>query len=273
MANDASVQANRTSQTSNAPRVPASPMVAFGVFVAYLVVVNGIQFASGVPYTAFFASAGNAMRSAVASLAAGSAILLAFAVWSRWDRLWRDAKRLPMTRLMWVAPVTMILFIVARVAMKLAGGVSPGLLGAIVLAGIGVGLAEELLFRGIVLRSLRTHGRPEAQAMLLSSLWFGAMHLTNALLGASFYAALLQSGIAAVQGATLYQFRRATGLLAAGMVVHGLWDISAFLPAGPATAASRTFEAGALAIMLVVGLISGIAVLRHDRRARSRRAA
>jgi membrane protease YdiL (CAAX protease family) len=259
----------RAPRSAQPPRIAASPRVALAVFLAYVVVVNGIQYASGVAYADFFASAGYAMRSAVASLAAGGAMLLAFAAWSRWNGLWRDETRLPMTRLMWVAPVAMVAFLAIRLAYRLPVGAPLGLIGAILLAGVGVGLAEELLFRGIVLTSLRAHVTSEARAMLLSSLWFGGMHLTNALLGTSLWAAALQACVAAISGATLYQFRRATGFLAAGMVVHGLWDISLFLPAGPATTATSTFELIAFGLMPIVGLISAGAVLTHGRRRRA----
>jgi uncharacterized protein len=53
------------------------------------------------------------------------------------------------------------------------------LLLAVVCAAVLVGFAEETLFRGIILRSLRTTLRPEAWVMLVSSLWFGFFHLTN----------------------------------------------------------------------------------------------
>ena len=252
--------------------MPVSPAVALVLFLAYVLVVNGVQYMSGVPYSAFFASPGNAMRSAVASLAAGALLLLAFARWSRWDGLWRDPVRLTMTPLMWVAPGAMVVLFVVRLGLKLSHGVPLSLLSACVLAGIGVGLTEELLFRGVVLRSLRTQGRSEAWAMVLSSAWFGAMHLTNALLGTPVYAAVLQACLAGIQGMTLYQFRRASGWLLPGMVVHGLWDISTFLPAGPGSDVLQVAELGGLILMAVLGLVSGFAVIRRERAGPSARA-
>jgi hypothetical protein len=128
--------APRAGATSMAlsPRIAVSPWVALAVFLAYVLIVNGIQYASGVSYLDFFASAGNAMRSAVASLAVGGAMLLAFAAWSRWKGVWRDATRLPMTRLMWVAPVAMVAFLVIRLAYRLPVGAPLVLLGAILRA-------------------------------------------------------------------------------------------------------------------------------------------
>lgn len=247
-------------------RVHPSVGIAFWVFLAYVLVVNGIQLASGVPYSAFFASAGNAYKSALASLAAGSLLLLAFVSWARWDGIWRDPGRLTMTRLMWVAPVVFVVLLMARLVLKLADGVPVDLLLAIVLAGVGVGLAEELLFRGIVLRSLRTSGRAEAWAMLWCSLWFGSMHLTNALIGSPLPIVLLQVVMAALSGMTLYQFRRATGSIVAGMVAHGLWDISTFLPTQSSNMVLASVEGAGLVLAPIVALVSGMAVIRHDRR-------
>lgn len=247
-------------------RLRPSLWAAAAAFVAYVVVVNGIQFVSGVPYAEFFASADNALRSAVLSLAVGCVMLLAFVTWAGWDGIWRDPGRLTMTPLMWVAPVTMLVLMVTRLVLKPIGEVPSGLLLAILATGVGVGLAEELLFRGIVLRSLRMNGRSEAWAMLIASAWFGAMHLSNAFVGSELWQAAFQAFIAAVSGCTLYQFRRATGLIVTGMVVHGLWDISTFLPAGSAADTLGIFDLVALAVMLVVGLISGIAAFVHDRR-------
>ena len=257
--------ASSTPAPARAWRVAPSPWVAAVVFVAYVVLANGVQLASGVPYSEFFASAENAWRSAVLSLAVGGAMLLAFVAWSRWDGIWRDAGRLTMTRAMWIAPAVMIVLMLIRLSYKLSSSVPVDLLFAIVMAGIGVGLVEELLFRGIVLRSLRMHGRSEAWAMLLTSVWFGAMHLTNALLGTPIWAAIFQATIAGITGMTLYQFRRGTGLIVTGMVIHGLWDISAFLPTGNAVGFAGNFELVSLVILPIVGIISGVAVFRHDR--------
>jgi len=170
-----------------------------------------------------------------------------------------------MTPLMWIAPVVMVVLMLIRLVAKLSTPPSMDLLFAILLAGVGVGLAEELMFRGIVLRSLRTNGRSEAWAMLLTSVWFGAMHIVNALLGTPLWQAMFQATIAGISGMTLYQFRRRTGLIVPGMVIHGLWDISTFLPPGGAADFLQNLDLASLVIMFIVGIVSGVAVFRHDR--------
>ncbi len=246
-------------------RIQPSLWVALGVFVAYVIVVNGIQFTSGVPYTEFFATAENAWKSAIASLAAGCLLLLAFALWARWDGFWRDPAPLKMTKVMWIAPVVFVVIMVARLGFKLSNGVPPDLLVAIVVAGVGVGFAEEVLFRGVDLRAVRASGRSEAWAMLWCSLWFGMMHATNIFVGSPPALVAGQVVLASLSGMTLYLFRRSRGWLLTGMIAHGIWDISTFLPAPEAGDSYLLAEAVAFGLAPLVAIISGIAAFRHDR--------
>lgn len=245
-------------------RVRPAVAIAAGVFVAYVLIVNGIQFASGVPYAEFFATPHNAWW-VVASLAAGSAMLVGFLAWARWDGVWRDPGRLRMTTMMWVAPVVFVLLLLTRLWLKLSGGFPVDLMLGIVAAGIGVGFAEEMLFRGVVLRSLRTGGRSEAWVMLLSSAWFGLMHASNIFVGSPPGIVAFQVVLASLSGATLYMFRRATGLIVVGMVAHGLWDISTFSPSSGAAETATIFEAASLGLAVIVAIIAIVAVFRHDR--------
>lgn len=248
------------------PRIAPSFRVALGVFVAYVLLVNGIQFASGVPYTDFFKTPENAWKSANTSLIAGCVMLIAFVLWSRWDGIWRDPAPLRMTPLMWIAPILFVCILIARLVFKLSTGVEASLILAIVVAGIGVGIAEEVLFRGVVLRALRTNGRSESWAMLWCSLWFGAMHFTNVFVGSPVGLVAFQVVLASLSGITLYLLRRSRGLLLVGMIAHGLWDISTFLPSPEGNNVFSIFEFSAMALAPLAGLIGGIAVFLHDRR-------
>ena len=71
--------------------------VAFGVFIAYVMAFIGLSSTSGVAYSEFFASSGNAYRAAVLPLAAGSLVLILFTWWARWDFVFRDPAKLGMT--------------------------------------------------------------------------------------------------------------------------------------------------------------------------------
>lgn len=66
-------------------RVAPSVPVAIGVFIAYVVVFIGLSSTSAIAYSDWFASGGNAFRTAVLPLIGGSLVLVAFMLWSRWD--------------------------------------------------------------------------------------------------------------------------------------------------------------------------------------------
>jgi membrane protease YdiL (CAAX protease family) len=168
-----------------------------------------------------------------------------------------------MNRVLWATVVVFVLAIVAHFAVADYGKVSVDLLLAIIAAGVLVGFAEETLFRGIILRALRTNLRPEAWVMLITSVWFGFFHLTNIVNGSPAPAVLTQCLQASVLGAGLYVFRRARGLLVLGMVAHGLWDMSAFLPAPTGSLALVDF--GSQIIALLSAAVAAVVILRRDR--------
>ena len=201
------------------------------------------------------------MRTAVVPLAVGNVLLLAFVWWARWDIFWRDPERLPMPRL----GIVIVGLFVATVVVRLAGltwaDVPGDLLLAILATGVLVGLAEELLFRGIVLRCLRTGDRPESSAALWTALGFGLFHLPNIFMGTG-AAGLSQIVLAALTGYALYLFRRWQGLLVVAMVAHGTWDISAFLVGDYGKDAAA---GAALALNLVLAAACVVALVRSLR--------
>lgn len=86
------------------------------------------------------------------------------------------------------------------------------MVAAVMVTGVLVGFAEEVLFRGIILRSLRT-GRSEAMAVLIVSVWFGLFHLMSILGGLDLVSALVQVVLTFAAGIAYYLFRRMSGLL------------------------------------------------------------
>ena len=192
-----------------------------------MLVVVGPMRLSGIDYDDFALSAANTMKAVVAPLLAGAIWLIAFLHWARWRYVFRDGRRLPMTRLWWALPILMA--VVAVLALAGAGWrrFSVADVVALVLACILVGFTEETLFRGVILRSLRQGTRSEAAALGWTTLWFGAFHLTNLLLGEP--GAVVQVVLAGLSGVAFYVLRRGTGVLLAAMVLHGLWDFSTFI--------------------------------------------
>ena len=245
-------------------RIAPSIPVAAAVFVAYAAVFTAISSTSGIPYADWFANGENALRTAVFPLIGGSLVLIAFLLWARWDFVFKDPERLPMYGVLWVPVSIFAVGIVVHFAIADWSSATSGLLLAILAAGVMVGFAEETLFRGIILRSLRTNLRPEAWVMLILSLWFGFFHLTNLFNGSPIGAVLFQCVQASAAGVVLYAFRRVRGLLVAGMIAHGLSDMSLFVPG-----ASWSLSAINLPIQMLVfvtAIIAAFVILRRDRK-------
>ena len=253
-----------TTEPSPTWRIAPSVPVAAGVFVAYVVVFIGLAYSAGIDYDQWFATGGNAFRAAVIPLIGGSLVLIAFVLWARWDGVFKDPHRLPMSGLLWVPVAIWVVGIVAHFAIADWANTPTDLLMAIVAAGVLVGFTEETLFRGIILRSLRTSLRPEAWVMLISSVWFGFFHLTNLLVGSPAGGVLFQCLQASVAGVVLYLFRRVRGLLVMGMIAHGLWDMSVFLP--PPTGTIVVVNLGIQVLVALSGVVAAIVIVRHDRR-------
>ena len=245
-------------------RIEPSVTVAFVAVLAYTLVFITLAATSGIPYTEWFDTADNAVRTAVIPLAVGNVMLLAFVVWARWDMLWRDPERLPGSRLGAVILGLFVLVIVLRLVTLRWTDVPVDLLLAILLTGVLVGLAEELLFRGIVLRCLRTGGRPESSAALWTAIGFGLFHLPNIFLGTG-VRGLVQIVLAALTGYALYLFRRWSGVIVVAMVAHGTWDISTFLAGDYSTDLGDGLNLSVSAIVAILCLVALVRSRRTDR--------
>jgi membrane protease YdiL (CAAX protease family) len=245
-------------------RIAPSIPVAIGVTMAYSIVFVGIAASSAIPYGEWFATAPNAWRAAVLPLLGGAVVLVTFLAWARRDGVFRDPGRLAMTAVLWAATAIFAGCFLIRLLFVGWNRLTPGLLVACAAAGVLVGFCEEVLFRGIVLRALRNGTRPEAWAVLASAVCFGLFHLTNIINGSPLEAVLPQVAIAAVSGAVLYLFRRGTGMLLAGMVAHGLWDFSLFVP-GAGTTTAAVISVSFTVLVVIVGVVVLIAIIVRDR--------
>lgn len=237
-------------------RIRPSVWVAIAVVLADIAWTTGITLSSGLAYADIAKSAANVVRMAVVPLAVGVVLLTAFVVFARWDHVWRDPVKLPVSRSMKVAMVAFATAVVLRFAGAGWGQIPIDLLLAVLALGVLVGYVEEILFRGIFLRAMREGGRSEAKAAVWTAVAFGLFHLPNVFLGQG-WLGLLQVVLATFTGATLYAFRRQSGFILPAMVAHGLWDVSTFLT-GSNTAWWLTIASLPL---LVVPAAAGLAVL------------
>ena len=243
-------------RTSTRYRIKPTPLVGVIMVAVYIVVVFGLQLASGIPYAEWTSTPTNTLRAAVIPLAVGCVLLIAFLAVARWNMIWRDPGRLPITGVMKAAMIFFVVAIVVRLIGVRWSTVSMSLLLVVILSGVLVGFAEETLFRGVFLRSMRTGGRNEAKAALWTAIAFGLFHLPNMLVGVGLVQ-LPQVVLAALTGSILYVFRRYRGMIVVAMVAHGIWDISTFLSGSNGT----VWVAFASFALLLVGVVLGILVL------------
>ncbi|MFF3063434.1 CPBP family intramembrane glutamic endopeptidase [Oerskovia sp. NPDC057915] len=252
-------------------RVAPSVPVAAVVFVVYCVIVIGLMRISGVGYEHFFDTTGDTMRAVVLPLAAGAVWLVAFLVWARWDHVFRDARRLPTGWFLWSLPALLVLVAVLHLAGLDWTLFAPEHVLAVLLASLLVGFTEETLFRGVVLRAMRQGDRSEGMAILWTTLWFGAFHLTNLLLNEP--GAVVQIFFAALTGTALYLARRGTGTILAAMTLHALWDFSTFLAGVHMSDSAATNVANVLVtIVYPLAAVTLVVLVVRDRRRPAREA-
>lgn len=251
---------NETAAASNYRVQPGWKPAIFG-FVVYSILVIGSMAVSGVAYDEFTKTAENMLKGPVLALVIGSVFLIAYVTYLRWDWVWREPCGLSMGKLLWSLPILMAIGTIARFASVKWGDVELDLVLAILAAGVLVGFAEELLFRGVWLRSMRVGGRSEGHAAVITTFAFGLFHLPNILIGGG-AATFAQVFFAAMSGFGLYLFRRGFSWIVPAMIAHGLWDMSSFIAAdGRADEQSLMFGLGSATFF--IGLALAVATIIH----------
>ena len=210
------------------------PSTALGVAIAvgYIVVSIALFRLVGLDYSSATALAGSsaAVLKIITALGVAGLVVAALASVLGWQRAaWTGGPGLggAYRAVPWV--VVVLLLITADWRNIHARG--PGLLLLTALATLIVGFCEELVFRGLVLTAFR-RSMSEAGAWFFSTLAFGLLHLPNALLGAPLAGSLVQVVLAFISGTVFYLIRRSSGGLVVPMLIHALWDFTAFSRAG-----------------------------------------
>ncbi|NTU71190.1 MAG: CPBP family intramembrane metalloprotease [Coriobacteriia bacterium] len=249
---------------SRPPLLRPSVLAALVAWAIYEVAFYGMAALPGIPYTQWFASASNGVRTALIPLAVGSVFMLAFALLSRWDYLWRDPIRLSTTITMKIALVAFVVLTAIRFVSTKWSEIPLALLATILAAGVLVGFAEELTFRGIFLRGMRAGGRSEIAAAIWTAAAFGIFHLPNLFLGTG-AAGALQLVLAAFSGLLLYVWRRQWGAIWPAMVAHGVWDISTFTSGQASYQWAQLWALPSAGITLLLGIAVLVSIVRNDR--------
>ncbi|MFJ8912991.1 CPBP family intramembrane glutamic endopeptidase [Amycolatopsis sp. NPDC102389] len=146
------------------------------------------------------------------------------------------------------------------------------------LAGLFIGLSEELLTRGLVVNLLRRSGHGELTVMLLSSLIFALLHSTNIFTGQPVLTVLVTMAFTFVFGVAMYLTLRVTGNLIWPVLLHALTDPSTFLATGgidteaPATAHPTVALAGLSVWVFVILTVIALFLVRDRAASGSREA-
>ena len=244
---------------------PAHP-VALGVVVAYTVVFVGLARWSGYAYEDLFSSTESTLRGAGAAAGrgwggpglrscGGAGGTASFATC-------RDSWS---PRVLWALPAIMLVLAALGLLGTDWSAMAPGHVAAILAAAALVGVTEETLFRGIVLRSLRTGRRGEGAAFAWTSVTFGLFHLSNLALGE--WGAPVQTVLTTLIGVGLYLGRRLLGHLAGAVVLHAIWDAASFAHGGyPRRGVADDAYSALVSLFLIAAVAAALIILRFDRR-------
>lgn len=221
------------------PSTTVGPTFGRGLAVAvlYAVVFLAGGLISGVDYDEITQTASNVFGFVVVPVGLGILATLALTWrWGWWRPLFTETRRLEHPRWARLIPVAIVLYVVVALAFAPWGDWSAGLVALILAATLMVGFGEEIVFRGYLLVGAR--GRySELGAWFVTSGLFGLFHGLNIFTGQSVGATIQQVVFAFLIGSSFYLVRRVTGLLVAGMVLHGLWDFTTFISSGRGEAA------------------------------------
>jgi membrane protease YdiL (CAAX protease family) len=211
--------------------------------------------ASGVDYDAVGDTTSNVMKAIVLPVGVGALVLLLVTYFLGWWRpVFRDEDRAPRWTLL--IPAFMAVAVLAGLITADWGGRESSFIVWLLVGTLFVGIAEEVLTRGLLLTAFRG-GMGEVGVWFWTSIVFGLLHSLNILFGQSVGATIQQIVFAFVFGSVLYACRRATGLLVIPIVLHALWDFTTFMSSGEA----GTVSAGAQGIIVYGAVIVCIVAL------------
>lgn len=162
---------------------------------------------------------------------------------------------------MWAAPVLVAVPVVFHLLGTDYARYSAGTVAMTLVAGLAIGVAEEVLTRGLVVSMLRRRGYREWAVMVLSSLVFALLHASNLLSG---------QGLGTVGPTVLYAFGfgicmyltlRVTGNLVWPVLLHALTDPTTMLATGGVDEAVAGTTNAFLAVATVGTLAYGVLAL------------
>jgi hypothetical protein len=198
-------------------------------------------------------------------LVVGSVILTWFVVAMGWSAEIFGRQPVYRSRWMWVAPVLVALPILLRILDIDWGGPTLSVVLLVVASGLLVGYSEELLYRGIAVKMLRSGGHGERAVATLSALLFGLSHSINLFSGQGFETVGPTIVYTFAFGVLMYLSMRVIGFIVGAMVLHGLTDPTGFLASGgidklPGSGGTSTL-ADVVGLVTIVMVVVGLALV------------
>ena len=210
-------------------------------FLAFMVVYLVIYLASGWIVSKFvgdlatdplLSSVGTVFVQLTVGLIVGAIVLVSTAVYLGWTAELFGRQPIYRSWWMWIAPAVIATPILLRILGIEWGKNALPIVVLVLATGLLVGFVEELLYRGIAVKTLRNAGLGEWAVAALSSLFFALSHSINLLSGQSITTVGPTVVYTFAFGVLMYLTLRSIGFLVGAMILHGLTDPTTILASG-----------------------------------------
>lgn len=194
-----------------------------------------------------FANGASAFIGVGAPILVGGILLVIFALSIGWLKELFGPQPIRGSWWMWIGVGIVVVFNLLRFVSADYADWDAGAVVAVLVTGLCIGFAEEVLTRGFAVNLLRRGGYGERSVMLLSSLLFAAMHSGNVLTGQSPLAVAFTVVYTFAFGLVMYAALRVTGNLIWPILLHASTDPGLMLLTGGVDASNSALHPGPLA--------------------------
>jgi uncharacterized protein len=208
------------------------------IAIVYMALYLGISFVTSSLFAGLidgenlFASAASVFFALILPILIGAVLLLLF-IWSvGWWREIFGPQPIRGAGWMWITVVVVLIPIVLHVAATDWDAIPPDVIVATLFMGLCIGVAEELLTRGIAVDLLRRAGYGERAVMVLSSTIFALLHTSNLASGQQPLQVLLTLPFTFGFGLMMYLVLRVTGSIIWPILLHAATDPTTTLASG-----------------------------------------
>jgi membrane protease YdiL (CAAX protease family) len=203
----------------------SSVVAAVAVYAVYVVVVLALWRWKHVDYTRISETRERVRDGIVLPIGIGLLVPVVAVTALGW---WSSVLTQPRTGPTWALVVPVLLALTALVGMARIDWRSPSasLLPLLAVGVLLVGIAEELVTRGVLVVGAERAGWTALGVFLLSSVLFALLHAINGFVGLPWDGVARQLGLSFIGGVAFYVTLMATGSLLVGMVLHAAWDFA-----------------------------------------------